>query len=56
MIDEDTFLSTLASMQQEVKLEKQDQNVLVQKLANITSTGDDNVSYKKAVEKIREVS
>ena len=52
MIDEDTFLSTLASMQQEVKLEKQDQNVLVQKLANITSTGDDNVSYKKALEKI----
>ena len=51
-IDEDTFLSTLASMQQEVRLGKQEQNTLVQKLANLAGTGDDNVSYKKAIEKI----
>ena len=51
-IDENTFLSTLASMQTEVKLEKQDQNILVQKIANLAGTGEDNVSYKKALEKI----
>lgn len=51
-IDEDTFLSTLVSMQQEVKLGKQEQNTLLQKLANLAGTGEDNVSYKKAVEKI----
>lgn len=51
-IDEDTFLSTLASMQQEVRLDKQEQNTLVQKIANLAGTGDDNVSYKKAIEKI----
>lgn len=51
-IDEETFLSTLVSMQQEVKLGKQEQNTLLQKLANLAGTGEDNVSYKKAMEKI----
>ncbi len=51
-IDEDTFLSTLVSMQQEVKLGKQEQNALLQKMANLAGTGEDNVSYKKAMEKI----
>ena len=51
-IEESTFLSTLASMQQEVRLERQDQNVLVQKIANIAGTGEDNVSYKKATDKL----
>ena len=49
-IDEPTFLATIAAMQQEVKIEKGAQNVLVQKMANIAGTGDDNVSYKKATE------
>ena len=51
-IDEQTFLNTFVSMQQEVKLEKQEQNRLLQKLANLAGTGDDNVSYKKAIEKL----
>lgn len=51
-IDEDTFLSTLVSMQQEVKLGKQEQNTLLQKMANLAGTGEDNVSYKKAIDKI----
>ena len=46
------FLSTLVSMQQEVKLDRNVQNALVQKVANLASTGDDNISYKKAQEKI----
>lgn len=51
-IEEDTFLSTLVSMQQEVKLGKQEQNSLLQKIANLAGTGQDNVSYQKAMEKI----
>ncbi len=51
-VDEKTFLSTIASMQQEVKLDKGSQNVLIQKMANIAGTGEDNVSYKKAIDKL----
>lgn len=51
-VDEETFLSTIASMQQEVKLERNSQNVLIQKMANIAGTGEDNVSYKKAMDKL----
>lgn len=51
-VDEQTFLSTIASMQQEVKLEKGSQNVLIQKMANLAGTGEDNVSYKKAMDKL----
>lgn len=51
-IDETMFLSTVVSMQQEVRLNKQSQNVLVQKLANIAGTGDDGVSFKKAIDKL----
>ena len=51
-VDEPTFLSTIASMQQEVKLEKSSQNSLIQKMANIAGTGEDNVSYKKAIDKL----
>lgn len=51
-VDEETFLSTVASMQQEVKLEKNSQNILIQKMANIAGTGEDNVSYKKALDKL----
>lgn len=51
-VDEPTFLSTIASMQQEVKLEKGSQNSLIQKMANLAGTGEDNVSYKKAIDKL----
>lgn len=51
-VDEELFLSTVAMLQSEIKLEKNNQNILVQKLANLASTGDDNVSYKRAIERI----
>lgn len=51
-IEEDTFLSTFVSCQTEVKLEKQEQNILIQKIANLAGTGEDTVSYKKALEKL----
>lgn len=51
-VDEQAFLSTIASMQQEVKLDKNSQNSLIQKMANLAGTGEDNVSYKKAIDKL----
>lgn len=51
-IDEDLFLSTLAINQKEIKLEKQNQNILIQKIANLVGTGDDNISYKRAIDRI----
>ena len=51
-VDESMFFSCLVSMQQEVKLDKNVQNAMVQKVANLAGTGDDSISYKKAIEKI----
>lgn len=51
-MDEDLFLSTLAINQQEVKLEKQEQSVLIQKIANLIGTGEDNVSYQRAIDRL----
>ena len=49
-VDETMFTSTVVSMQAEVKLDKQEQNTLVQKLANLAGTGDDKVSFKKVID------
>lgn len=46
------FLSTVLVNQKEVALEKQEQNVLIQKIANLVGTGDDNVSFKRAMDRI----
>lgn len=51
-VDEALFLSTILVNQQEVKLEKQEQNVLIQKIANLVGTGEDNVSFKRAIDRI----
>ena len=51
-VDEELFLSTLVVGQQEVKLGNKEQSMLVQKLANLVGTGEDNVSYKRAVDRI----
>lgn len=51
-IDEELFLSTSAILQQEVKIEKNKQTTLIQKIANLVGTGDDNVSYKRAIERL----
>ena len=54
-VDEGMFTSTVVSMQEEVKLDKQEQSILVQKLANLTGTGDDNLSYKKIMDKLNKL-
>lgn len=51
-VDEQLFTSTVVVGQQEVKLGKQEQNILIQKIANLVGTGDDNVSYKRAIDRI----
>ena len=51
-MDEDIFLSTIVSYQNEVRLEKGEQNFLVQKIANLVGTGEDNVSYRIAMDRI----
>ncbi len=51
-VDEKTYTSTIMSTQQEVVLDIQSQNMLVQKIANLAGTGDDKISFKKAIEKL----
>ena len=51
-VDQDLFLSTIVVNQQEVKLEKGEQNILIQKIANLVGTGEDNVSFKRAIDRI----
>ena len=51
-IDEKTYLSTIMSPPQEVVLDNQSQSILVQKLANIAGTGEDKVSFQKAMDKL----
>ena len=51
-VDENTFISTVVSFQNSVEIDNQTQNVLLQKIANATTTGDDGISYKKAIEKL----
>ncbi|MBR2744514.1 MAG: AAA family ATPase [Clostridia bacterium] len=51
-IDEQTFTSTVVSFQNEIELDGQQQNVLLQKIANSSTTGSENVSYKKAMDKL----
>ena len=51
-IDEKTYISTIMAPQQEVVLDNQNQNMLIQKLSNIMGTGEDKVSFQKAIEKL----
>ena len=51
-VDEMMFLSTVVSAQQEVRLDKQSQQILVQRIANLAGTGDDNISFKKVLDKL----
>ena len=51
-IDEKTYIATIMAPQQEVVLDNQNQNMLIQKLSNIMGTGEDKVSFQKAIEKL----
>ncbi len=51
-VDEKMYLSTIMTPQQEVVLDHTTQNILVQKIANLAGTGEDNVSFQKAIDKL----
>ena len=51
-MDETLFLSTIVVNQEQVKLEKSEQTILIQRIANLVGTGEDNVSYKRAIDRI----
>lgn len=51
-VDEELFISTIVSMQEETKLEEKEQFTLVQKLSNLVSTGEDNLSFQRIMAKL----
>lgn len=51
-IEEEMLLSTSIIEQNEIVLDNSEQQLLTQKMANILSTGEENISYKKAIEKL----
>jgi len=54
-IDEQTFLNTTVIEQECMKLDKLSQNSIIQRISNLMSSGDDNISYKKSIDKIKDM-
>ncbi len=52
-IEEELFYSTILAEQDRTKLDEKEQNVLLQKMTNLVSTGDDSISYKRTQEKLK---
>ncbi len=53
-ITEDILMKTAISEQTETRLDKDSQNIIIQKISNVLSTGKDNTSYKKAIDKLKD--
>lgn len=51
-IDENIFNSSVLAQQKEIILNSGDRRNIIQKISNMVSTGDDNVSYKKTIDKL----
>ncbi len=51
-IDEETFYNTAISEQEGLRLSKSSQASIIQKISNLISSGDDNISFKKSMDKI----
>ena len=51
-VDEETFYNTAITEQEGIKLSRASQNSIVQKISNLISSGDDNISFKKSLDKI----
>lgn len=54
-ITEDNFFATCISEQENVKLSSNDKNQVIQKLSNLVSTGDENTSYKKVIDRLNKM-
>lgn len=51
-VDEELFLNSTEIIQNEIKIDKINQNLIIQKLSNLATTGNDNISYKKSIERL----
>ena len=51
-VDEEMFENTIMIQQGETKLDDKKRNILIQKIINLISTGQDNISYQKSLEQI----
>lgn len=51
-VDEETYFNTAISEQTEVAISQSKQNSLVQRISNLVSSGDDNISYQKSLAQI----
>lgn len=51
-ITEENFLSSCVAEQEGVRLSTNMKNSIIQKLSNIVSSGSENISYKKTIEKL----
>ena len=49
------YLSTAVSQQQEVKIGRENQYMMIQKISNLLGTGEDNVSYQKTIDKLNKM-
>lgn len=54
-IDEETYFNTAITEQDAVALNKANQISIIQKISNLVSSGDDNVSYKKSLAQINKL-
>ena len=54
-IDKNTMLSTVVASQNETRIDNTTQNLLIQKIANIVESGEEDVSYKKAINKLEKL-
>lgn len=54
-IDEETFYNTAISEQEGLRLSKSSQASIIQKISNLISSGDDNISFKKSMDKINKM-
>lgn len=51
-VDENTFNSSVLAQQKEIILNSGDRRNIIQKISNMVSTGVDNISYKKTIDKL----
>lgn len=51
-VDEELFLNSTEIIQNKIKIDRLNQNLIIQKLSNLATTGNDNISYKKSIEKL----
>ena len=52
-MDEELFYSTVFMEQERIKLDEREQNILLQKMTNLISSGSESISYRKTMDKLK---